>query len=398
MARSQEAPLICRSEALAGLCDELRAAECFAFDTEFVGEETYQPKLCLIQVATRDRCRLIDPLAGLDTRPFWELVGDDAVRKVVHAGGEDLALCRRQFDVRPANVVDLQIAAGFVGIGYPVSLARLVGAVLGKRLHKSQTLTDWRRRPLGPEQLKYAVEDVQHLPAAYEELMARIEARGRTHWLAEECGRLADVTEERGSNHQGLKRLRGTASLTRKQLAIVAAIVELRDELARKYNRPARTVLKDHLIVEVARSGWSDPERLRTLRGMNLSKTDLKSCAAAVERAKQLPAERCPQPSEDDSFPDEETLLPLLSSVLRSYCVQQGIAYSLLATKQDLRAFVTRPEAGPRGGEGKRTAETGALRRGWRGEAVGPLLDRIMSGQAVLRVCPEGGLYRLMVE
>src|ERR1051325_3360810 len=103
---------------------KIRQAGRFAFDTEFVGEDRYKPELCLIQIATETTQILIDPLAGLDCRSFWELVADPSVEKIVHAGSEDLAICSQQIGRQAANVLDVQIAAGLIGLGYPTSLGR----------------------------------------------------------------------------------------------------------------------------------------------------------------------------------------------------------------------------------------------------------------------------------
>ena len=171
-------------------CKRLAEEACFAFDTEFVAEETYERHVCLIQVATQSYCALIDPLDGLDVSPFWNLVVSDACQKIVHSGAEDIAICWAQCNKPPANVFDTQIAAGFVGLDFPLSLARLVRRAAHATLHKSQTLTDWRKRPLTQAQLDYAVEDVIHLPRVHQYLVAKLAERGREQWLAEECDKL----------------------------------------------------------------------------------------------------------------------------------------------------------------------------------------------------------------
>src|ERR1043166_171828 len=160
----------------------IRQAGRFAFDTEFVGEDRYKPELCLIQIATETTQILIDPLAGLDCRSFWELVADPSAEKIVHAGSEDLAICSQQIGRPAANVFDVQIAAGLIGLGYPTSLARLTRVMTGEKLHKSQTLTDWRARPLSDEQIDYALEDVIHLPAIFAAATRKLESLGRASW------------------------------------------------------------------------------------------------------------------------------------------------------------------------------------------------------------------------
>ena len=134
------------------------------FDTEFVSEETFEPVLCLIQVATRERLAVDrSRWRSGDLGPFWDVVNDPAVEVVMHAASEDLRICRLQTGKVPRRVFDVQIAAGLVGFGYPLSLVNLVGQVLGVSLAGGETRTDWRRRPLTPAQLRYALDDVRYL-------------------------------------------------------------------------------------------------------------------------------------------------------------------------------------------------------------------------------------------
>ena len=131
---------------LHGLVEHLRECARFAFDTEFVSEETFEPVLCLIQVATRERLAVIDPLAVGDVGPFWEVVLDPSVQVVMHASGEDLRICMLRTGSLPQRVFDVQMAAGMVGLNYPLSLVNLVGQVKGIILSGSETRTDWRHQ------------------------------------------------------------------------------------------------------------------------------------------------------------------------------------------------------------------------------------------------------------
>lgn len=384
--------LITTPAGLSDLCQRLAQTACFAFDTEFVGEDSYQPEICLIQVATDAFQAIVDPIGGLDVRPFWELVADPAVETIVHAGSEDLALCWKTLGRPPAGVADLQVAAGFMGLGYPTALSRLARETIGAKLHKSQTLTDWRRRPLNDEQLAYAIEDVIHLPKMYKHIRKRLESQQRWAWAVEECTAMCEPAIFEAAGPRQLRRLRGLSSLNRQELAIADALLEERENLAKKFNRPARTVLRDHLLVELARRGWTEPGRMRTLRGMNLSNADLERLAATIAKAKAVPPEQWPASQEDDHNRDEDAIIALVSAVLRDYCHHQGVAYALLSSKDEVRACI-RSYAAPAAG-----AEGIALRSGWRGEFAGTLLDRLLTGQASVRIASAGPKPRLTIE
>src|SRR3954469_8109739 len=154
MADATEEPLIATPSALGELVAHLRASGRVAFDTEFVSEETFEPVLCLVQVATRERLAAIPPLAVRAPPPFWEVVIDPDVEVVMHAASEDLRICRFQTGKVPRRVYDVQIAAGCFGYGYPLSLGNLVGQALGIAVTGGETRTDWRRRPLSPPQVR----------------------------------------------------------------------------------------------------------------------------------------------------------------------------------------------------------------------------------------------------
>ncbi len=140
--------IISTPEELTACCADLAAQPHFGFDTEFVGEDTYHPRLCLVQAAAPDRLFLIDPLSTGPLDAFWRLVVDPAVVTVVHAGREEVRLCRLWTGQTPGNLFDLQLAAGLVGLTYPLGHGPLIGQLLGVHLSKGETRTEWRRRPL----------------------------------------------------------------------------------------------------------------------------------------------------------------------------------------------------------------------------------------------------------
>lgn len=384
--------LLTRDKDVAALCARLARVESFAFDTEFVGEDQYEPEICLVQVATDEECALIDPLSGVDLSEFWHLVGDDGVCKIVHAGSEDIAICRRLGRCDPCNVFDLQVAAGMIGLGFPASLAKLAKAVAGVAMHKSQTLTNWRKRPLSAEQLDYAAADVAFLPRMHATIRQRLRSRKREAWAIEESQRMCSNSIRIIEPDDQRRRLKGAGSLSRRELAIVDAILAERDAIARERNRPPRTVLKDFLVIELAKRGWTEPSKLATLRGMSLPQAILKRLGSAIDRARSAPPESHPPalPSREHSE-EEEIILSLLTGILRDHCRQNALAYSLLASRSDLKDYARSVISGDASGPV-------LLRTGWRHEAVGKLLDAVLSGRSVVRIRPENGEFHVHIE
>lgn len=372
--------------------ETLRQAGRFAFDTEFVMEDRYASEVCLIQVATEDLVVLIDPLSGVDDTGFWNLVADERYEKVVHSGAEDLGLCVQRTGRPPRHVFDLQIAAGLVGLDYPLSLMKLVRATCRTSLHKSQTLTDWRRRPLSEAQIQYAKDDVAYLPAAYAVVMRDLKRRGRVEWAREEFVRLEQLESYQRTEEAQIFRLKGAGTLDGRGLAIARELLKVREALGQQFNRPARVLVKDHLIVELARQQWSTPQQIRSLRGVQLSNSAVRLLAEAVERGAAASPEVWPElPPVDSDTPEESALISLATALVRSYCHDHDIAHQLAAVKQDVRLLVHSFTRGA-------SADESRLAAGWRAETVGKMLGGFFAGETRLGIHREGKSIRMVLE
>ena len=159
---------------------DLARSTVIGFDTEFVGEDSYQPELCLIQVSTADRLYIIDPFASpARSTAFWALMHDPARVVLAHAAREESAALpvRLRARCRPTCSTRRSPSA-CSGHTYPISYAGLVQETLGVRLNKGDTLSDWRRRPLSDSQLRYAFDDVRYLIPAYDLIHAQVEEAG----------------------------------------------------------------------------------------------------------------------------------------------------------------------------------------------------------------------------
>ena len=212
-------PLITTAAGLDEVIAHIRERGCFAFDTEFVSEDTFEPVLCLIQVATDERLAVIDPLPLRDLTPFWDAVNDPAIEVIMHAAGEDLRICRFQTGRVPAKVFDVQIVAGLVGFGYPLSLGNLANQTVRATLAGGETRTDWRRRPLSPGQLRYAIDDVRYLFSIADFLKTQLENLDREAWAEAELATfLSDIATR--SDEERWRKLSGLHTLNRRGLEI----------------------------------------------------------------------------------------------------------------------------------------------------------------------------------
>ncbi len=368
---------------LAALCARLAECRCFGLDTEFVGEETYHPCLCLVQVATADGLYLIDPLSVGSLDVFWQLVVDPANLVVVHAGREEVRLCHLWSGHTPGNLFDLQIAAGLVGLPYPLGHGNLVNQVLGIQLAKGETLTEWRTRPLTTGQIRYAFDDVRFLLPVWRRLASRLEALGRMDWAREEFARLTTnaTPEEPGTitNSERWRKLRGLGTLDRRRLAVVRELFAWREEMAARNNRPARTVVRDDLLVEIARRSPTRERDLQVVRG--LPKRDLGAIVQVVQRARQRSLEECPPATEREQDPPQVALLAnIASAVLADYCARRRLAPNLVATGQDIKQLARSVY------QGQAPPGDSLLCQGWRAANVLPELLAVLEGRRSLRI------------
>jgi ribonuclease D len=360
-------------------CDDVAASAQVAFDTEFVGEDTYVPDLCLVQVATPKALYVLDPFECGPLDEMWELIADPARVAIVHAGREEVRICNGAIGRPPGNLYDVQIAAGLLGLGYPLGYGPLVQNVLRKRLTKGETLTDWRRRPLSTDQIRYAFDDVRDLLAIWKKLDAKLAKLGRTAWAKEEFGTFIVRALKDGGEAERWRKLKGISNFDARRLAIVREIYLWREACAARRNRPARAILRDDLIAEIAKRNPGLDDDISTLRG--LGRADVTGILEAVDRARQLSEDEWPEEGERDRDPHAVTLVAsLLNVVLADWCGRQELTTPLVATSSDVRKLVRAAAAGE-----PPPADCG-LTVGWRRDHVLPVLSEVLAGRRALRV------------
>ncbi|CAN5474302.1 ribonuclease D [soil metagenome] len=378
------APLIDDQPSLDKLIDELRNVGSFAYDTEFIGELTYHPTLCVIQVATTKAVSLIDPMAGLDLRKFWELLADESVEKVVHAGEQDVEPVPRQLGKERGarNVVDTQIAAGFAGLAYPVALSKLVLEHFAVKLGKGATFTHWDQRPLSPVQMRYAADDVRYLPALWDALRTRVESLGHKEWAIAECAEMCDPAQFGFNPDKYYHRVRGSSTLSSAGLAVLRELTIWRDTAARAANVPARALVKDEILIDMSRSPIKQIERLDLVRGLPrpLEHEHGQAIVDATMRAlsspmAQRPAARAPEPSPTERFRADS-----LFAAAFALCAARSVDAALATSRQEVGEFLRHVSSSdPHATDALNELH---LMRGWRREALGNPLLHFVRGES----------------
>ncbi|MCO8122065.1 HRDC domain-containing protein [Stieleria sp. TO1_6] len=372
---------ISTSEELRQFCDELADAPVIGFDTEFVSEDRYRPQLCLIQVAAGDRLAIIDPLAMESTDPFWDLLIQPGRTVIAHAAREESRFCY-QFTGKPiAGLFDTQLAAGFSGMEFPISLGNLVHRLTGKTLTKGESRTNWRHRPLSTDQLRYALQDVTDLQPMYRMQLDAIKQLDREQWLVEETEiRQQKVIEQETT--ENWRRVSGCTGMTPRQLEIIRHLWRWRDKRAEAQDRPVRRVMRDDLMVELAKRGSSDVKKIRSIRGMDWRgySSNYDDISAAIQAAIEVPDEDLPRRTRRSRSVISPMLSQFLSTSLACISRQNKLAPSIVGNADDVKE-VLGYELDPKEGD-----QVPSLLTGWRGEIVGKTFRKLLSGQAAIRV------------
>lgn len=358
---------------------EAAAASAYGVDTEFHRERTYWPQLALVQLNWGTGNVLIDPLA-VDLAPLAKVFEGPGVA-VMHAAAQDLEVLELACGTVPRALFDTQVAAGFMGIGN-ASLASLVEQVLGVRLPKADRLTDWLRRPLGADQLRYAGSDVEHLLALRDRICDELEQRGRREWALDECEELRSRPRPVRDPEHAWLRVKDARSLRGSSRAVAQSVAEWREERAARLDVPPRFVLSDMALIGIAHRPPTDVAALRRVRGLDAR--SLKGDAgaellAAVRQGRDRPAP--PRPDNRQRTPDGRlrAAVGLVSAWISQLSRDLELDPGTLATRADVEAFLAGdPDA--------------RLNHGWRAEVVGQGVRDLVDGRAALAFEPSGAL------
>jgi ribonuclease D len=381
--------LIDDDKRFADLVGRCREAGLVAFDTEFIRERRYRPLLCLVQIALPSEATAVDPFAIDDLTPLVDLLADPAVRKVVHAGQQDMEIffADAPLDQLPRNVFDTQIAAALLGYGDGIGYSRLVGEVLGLRLAKTEQFTDWSRRPLAERQVDYALEDVVHLREVYHRLLAGLEESQRLAWLEEELGVYQKREFYRRDPVTLYERVKGATRLSREELAVLRQLVIWREEEASRADRPRSHIASDEVLVELVKARPTDLERLRSFRWLrpDLVRRHGVEIVRRVQVGLATPPDALPPPrARAESDPSLSLVVDLFEAFLKARAAALRISAGCLASRSELSDLVEsrRAQAAP--------PERVRLARGWRYELVGRDLIGLLEGNYALAIEPEG--------
>ena len=359
-------PPVTTATDLSAALARLEPGDFVALDTEFMRESTYFPKLCLIQAATSDACAVLDPLALPDLESLWQFLGSRARIKVLHAARQDLEVLTTATRGQPVPgpIFDTQIAAALLGHPAQIGYGSLVAERLGHTLAKGHTRTDWTRRPLTPEQLQYAEDDVRYLVPLYLDLRDALQAAGRLEWLYEETLEFERLDLHRTEPEAAWRRLKGLDRLQPQQRATAKLLAQWREAAAIKHDKPRGWILADDALREIAERMPSTTQDLEAVRSVpaGVVRRRGEEILALVERGRADAVNEAAASTPPRPQPQQIALVTKLMNFARETAQRAKINAELLATRRDVEQLVF-------------ARRTEHLLSGWRREIIGePLL------------------------
>ncbi len=353
------------------LISALEVSGRYAVDTEFHRERTYYPKLALLQFSWEGGTVLLDPLA-VDVAPLASVLQGPSVA-VAHAAEQDLEVLQLACSAVPTRLFDTQLAAGFIGYSTP-ALGVLVEGMLGRRLSKSDRLTDWTRRPLTPSQIDYAAADVLWLLDLQDALEEELTRTGRSEWAEDEFSLMLARGRSQSDPETAWWRVKDSRSLRGPARGVAQELAIWRERRAAELDRPVRTVLSDMAILSISHARPADGRALRRVRGVDarqLSVTVVDGILDAVQRGLKLDGEQVRVPPAGEVERSLRPAVTLVSAWISQLARDLRIDAALLATRADVVALL-------RGDSEARLSE------GWRADLVGEPIRRLVAGDVAV--------------
>jgi len=360
-----------KPEQLPELCGRIQQAPWIALDTEFLREKTYYPVFCLLQIATPEWVVCVDPIALPDLSELFSVINDPKIVKVLHSCRQDLEIFYQLTGEATYPIFDTQIAAPLLGFQENPGYAMLVSNFLNVNLSKAHTRTDWSVRPLSQDQIQYAADDVIYLCKIYTKMCEQLEELGRLDWLDKDFEALKNKELYQISPINAWLKVKGRKRLTGKQLSIVQVLTEWRERTAQAENRPKNWLVRDDLLLELAKLQPTTVEDLAKIRSINersVKKYGRVICKLIDEAKNSSPIPMTDKNKSAKKTANQEAILDVLTAVVRMRADENSLNPMILAGRKDLEKLLFEEE-------------DNLILSGWRYSMVGKELQGLLKGQ-----------------
>jgi len=276
--------------------NEISAVKELALDTEGASFHRFLDRIYLLQLSTRDRNAILDPLPIGSPAKLGELLQSKDTEVVFHDADYDLRLLHQDYGWHVTNIFDTRVAAQLLGIK-SFGLAALLEQFFDVKLDKKHQRADWSMRPLPRDMLDYAVQDTRYLLQLRDHMKGELERRGRWHWAQEEFARLEGTRWETETEMEGFLRLKGARDLTRRELAVLREVSNWRDKMAEQLDRATFRVMGNEVLFELARTAPRNVAALSSIKGMprGMLERGGADLVAAIRRGLEAPEAELPK-------------------------------------------------------------------------------------------------------
>lgn len=371
------------------LIQKLEKCEILAVDTEFVREKTYFHRLGLIQIGGDGVCGAVDPISVKDLSPLLDLLKRRDKVKVFHAGKQDLEILFRLTGEVVQPIFDTQVAASMIGWGAQISFAKIVKKVTGKKINKTETYTDWCRRPLRQSQIDYALDDVRYLMPVYHKLVKQLDKLNRTEWVEQEHRELADPANfELPDPQKQFLKIKNFRSLKPRNLAVLRELAGWREEQAMKRDCLAKSIIRDEPLLEIARTLPASRKEMADIRGFHSREINSSSdiILQLIEKGMNVPEDQYPDVPESSHYSTGRGVEELLAAFVQIRSEEIRIEPHMLADRKMIHSFVEFHEK-------KEDLLQHPLFHGWRKGLIGEDLHLLLAGERGLSINHNGKVH-----
>ncbi|MBF0281085.1 MAG: ribonuclease D [Zetaproteobacteria bacterium] len=375
-------------DALKKACVEMGRSKLLCVDTEFHREDTYAAEFALLQIASREACYIIDPLAIDDLSPVWEVLCNPDILKAFHAARQDVEIIYAKCGKLPLPLFDTQVAAALLGYGQQIGFGNLVQRISKVTLAKQESFSNWMKRPLTPSQCAYAAEDVIYLMPVVQQLQEELQARKRESWLDEEQATLCSEDTYTEHDESMFWRVKQMNKLRPAQLAVLREITAWRERQARRKNIPRRRIVGDEQLLEMAKKPALSEDVLLHMRGLSAGfvKRFGKEIVEEWNQGRACPEEKWPRmPKRPCNTQGTDLRAEMLDTLVKLRAEDEKISALILANKSELA------ELASWGKECSGTPPELECLKGWRKKLVGNDLLHLLRGEVSLKINPKNG-------
>ena len=355
-------------QSLDELVSKLAHEKTIGIDTEFVRTRTYFPKLCLIQIASPNTMSCIDCLANLDMSKLWSLIYSQDIEKILHSGSQDLEIFYMINDTLPSNIFDTQIAASLLGYPMQIGIKNLLLEELSISISKSETRSDWSKRPLDKKQIIYAIDDIAYLLKLGASLKKKLKAKKRLHWSNEDCKSMLKLRTSLMDQENAWKKISGIKKLNLKQSHVAINLANWREATAAKKNIPRKWLLEDSDLIQLSTININSLKSidLNWLIGKNFNDQDIDAIEKLIKNPeKNITTHHTSRKKGRNHYTKNNKLIQKITNEVVKQSSELGITQEALATKKDVIGVVNKGES--------------RLNSGWRKSILGQKIQQFIA-------------------